>query len=198
MPLLAALDVYPSQTPETTRKLVLATNRPDWKIVVVRAADVPTYVEYGAADIGIVGRDVLLEEGNNGLYELLDLKIARCKMVLAGPEQGKENNTSFKVATKYVNITHNYFAAQGTQVNIIKLYGSMELAPSLGLASRIVDLMDTGHTLKANGLVPLEEIMPISARLIVNKAAMKVKNAVIRPIVTQLAAFVDDQCNLSA
>ena len=145
LPLLAALDIYPDEAPETTRKLILKTNRPDVKIIIVRTTDVPTYVEYGAADIGIAGKDVLLEyngnsTGGNGLYEPLDLKIAQCKMVVAEPvepTQGRENGSRKRVATKYVNIARNYFANQGKQVEIIKLYGSMELAPVLGLADQI-------------------------------------------------------------
>ena len=199
LPLLAALDIYPVEAPETTRKLILKTNRPDVKIIIVRTTDVPTYVEYGAADIGIAGKDVLLEyngngTGGNGLYEPLDLKIAQCKMVVAEPvepTQGRENGSRKRVATKYVNIARNYFASQGKQVEIIKLYGSMELAPVLGLADQIVDLVDTGNTLKANGLVEVETITEISSRLIVNKGAMKMKNDLIKPMIEKLAELVD-------
>jgi len=198
MPLLAALDIYPVEAPETTRKLILETNRPEVKIIIVRAADVPTYVEYGAADIGIAGKDVLLEYDGNGLYEPLDLKIAQCKMVVAEPKQlvkegnpGVKNTGRKRVATKYVNIARNYFASQGKQVEIIKLYGSMELAPVLGLADQIVDLVDTGNTLKANGLVEVEYIRDISSRLIVNKGAMKMKNDLIKPMIEKLTEFVE-------
>lgn len=198
MPLLAALDIYPVEAPETTRKLILETNRPDVKIIIVRATDVPTYVEYGAADIGITGKDVLLEYDGNGLYEPLDLKIAQCKMVVAelkefGSGQEKESRQSGRkrIATKYVNIARNYFANQGQQVEVIKLYGSMELAPVLGLADQIVDLVDTGNTLKANGLVEVETIMDISSRLIVNKGAMKMKNDLIKPMIQKLTEVVD-------
>jgi len=198
MPLLAALDIYPVEAPETTRKLILETNRPEVKIIIVRATDVPTYVEYGAADIGIVGKDVLLEYAGNGLYEPLDLKIAQCKMVVAEPKQlvkegnpGVKNTGRKRVATKYVNIARNYFASQGKQVEIIKLYGSMELAPVLGLADQIVDLVDTGNTLKANGLVEVEYIRDISSRLIVNKGAMKMKNDLIKPMIEKLTEFVE-------
>jgi len=193
MPLLAALDIYPAEAPETTRKLILETNRPEVKIIIVRATDVPTYVEYGAADIGIVGKDVLLEHDGNGLYEPLDLKIAQCKMVVAELKDfEKENKGGRKrIATKYVNIARNYFADQGKQVEIIKLYGSMELAPVLGLADQIVDLVDTGNTLKANGLVEVETIMDISSRLIVNKGAMKMKNDLIKPMIEKLTEFVE-------
>jgi ATP phosphoribosyltransferase len=203
MPLLAALDIYPVEAPETTRKLILETNRPDVKIIIVRTTDVPTYVEYGAADIGIAGKDVLLEYGGNGLgagglYEPLDLKIAQCKMVVAELKQStnektanQENNGRKRVATKYVNIARNYFASQGKQVEIIKLYGSMELAPVLGLADQIVDLVDTGNTLKANGLVEVETITEISSRLIVNKGAMKMKNDLIKPMIEKLTEVVE-------
>ena len=208
LPLLAALDIYPVEDPETTRKLILETNRPDVKIIIVRATDVPTYVEYGAADIGIAGKDVLLEYNGNGLggkglYEPLDLKIAQCKMVVAEPdkvESGKmkPGETGHKVsggrkrvATKYVNIARNYFASQGKQVEIIKLYGSMELAPVLGLADQIVDLVDTGNTLKANGLVEIETITDISSRLIVNKGAMKMKNDLIKPMIEKLTKLLE-------
>ncbi len=215
LPLLAALDIYPVEAPETTRKLILETNRPDVKIIIVRTTDVPTYVEYGAADIGIAGKDVLLEYsvnasggnglGGYGLYEPLDLKIAQCKMVVAEPEKvepgeikpgetgNREHGGRKRVATKYVNIARNYFASQGKQVEIIKLYGSMELAPVLGLADQIVDLVDTGNTLKANGLVVVETITDISSRLIVNKAAMKMKNNLIKPMIEKLTELVEEK-----
>jgi len=193
MPLLAALDIYPAEAPETTRKLILETNRPDVKIIIVRTTDVPTYVEYGAADIGIAGKDVLLEYNGNGLYEPLDLKIAQCKMVVAELEncEKKDRAGRKRVATKYVNTARNYFASQGKQVEIIKLYGSMELAPVLGLADQIVDLVDTGNTLKANGLVEVETITDISSRLIVNKGAMKMKNDLIKPMLEKLTEVVE-------
>ncbi len=192
MPLLAALDIYPTEEPETTRKLILETNRHEVKIIIVRATDVPTYVEYGAADIGIAGKDVLLEYDGNGLYEPLDLKIAQCKMVVAELKNSKNEDKGGRkrVATKYVNIARNYFASQGKQVEIIKLYGSMELAPVLGLADQIVDLVDTGNTLKANGLVEVEIITDISSWLIVNKGAMKMKNDLIKPMIEKLAEVV--------
>jgi ATP phosphoribosyltransferase len=176
LPLLAHTGIRPVEDFATSRKLILATNRADVTLVIVRAADVPTYVEYGAADVGIVGKDVLLEQGGSGLYEPLDLKIARCRMVVAGLANAGPSQGPLRVATKYVNTTRRYYAAQGKQVETIKLYGSMELAPLVGLADRIVDLVDSGHTLKANGLVALEEIATISSRLIVNKAAMKMKH----------------------
>ena len=191
LPLLTKLNIRPEQDPDVTRKLILTTNQPNVGLIIVRATDVPTYVEYGAADMGIAGKDVLMEYTGNGVYEPLDLQIARCKMVLAGPKGSKEINGRLRVATKYVNTTRNYFAAQGRQVEIIKLYGSMELAPVLGLADQIVDLVDTGNTLKANGLVPIVTIAEISSRLIVNKAAMKMKHELIKLLLKKLATVVN-------
>jgi ATP phosphoribosyltransferase len=187
IPLLQKLDIKLTANPEVTRKLILDTNQDNIRIIIVRATDVPTYVEYGAADLGIVGKDVLMEYVGNGLYEPLDLNIARCKMVLAAPKKKKIISGQARVATKYVNTTRNYFANQGKQVEIIKLYGSMELAPVLELADQIVDLVDTGSTLEANGLVPIETITDISSRVIVNKASMKIKHEVIKPILKKLA-----------
>lgn len=188
MPLLAELDITPAEDPEETRKLILPTNNPDVELIIVRASDVPTYVEYSAADIGIVGGDVLMEYAGNGVYEPLDLGIARCRMVVAAPKEGRKKfNNRLRVATKYVNTTRDYFAARGRQVEIIKLYGSMELAPVMGLADQIVDLVDTGNTLKANGLETVETICEISSRLIVNKAAMKIKHNAIKTIIEKLA-----------
>jgi len=191
LPLLKKLDIVLEDDPETSRKLVLDTNLPGVKIIIIRATDVPTYVEYGAADVGIAGKDVLMEYNGDDLYEPVDLGIACCKMMLAGPQNGKRINGRTRVATKYVNSTHNYFAAQGKQVEIIKLYGSMELAPVLGLADQIVDLGDTGNTLKANGMVTLDKIADISSRLVVNKAAMKMNQSVIKPFVRKLADVVE-------
>lgn len=192
VPLLHELGIAPTETSETTRKLILETYHLDIKLIIVRAIDVPTYVEYGAADIGITGRDVLLESGSNGLYELLDMKIAKCKMVVAAPKQAKigDGIGRRKIATKYVNVTHNYFANQGKQVEIVKLYGSVELAPILGLADQIVDLVDTGDTLKANDLVEVEHIMDISSMLIANKGAMKMKSGLIQPILEKLERVI--------
>jgi len=189
MPVLAKLNIIPAEDPVRTRKLVLKTNQAGVKIIIIRATDVPTFVEYGAADMGIAGKDVLMEYTGNGVYEPLDLQIALCKMVLAGPKQSKTINGRLRVATKYVNTTRNYFASQGRQVEIIKLYGSMELAPVLGLADQIVDLVDTGNTLKANGLVPVATIAEISSRVIVNKAAMKMKYQIIKPMLNKLNAL---------
>lgn len=189
LPIFAKLGIMPIEDPADTRKLILETSQAGVKFIIVRAADVPTYVEYGAADMGIAGKDVLMEYTGNGVYEPLDLRIALCKMVLAEHMQRKTINGRLRVATKYVNTTRNYFAAQGKQVEIIKLYGSMELAPVLGLADQIVDLVDTGNTLKANGLVTVETIASISSRVIVSKASMKMKYQVIKPLLKKLSTL---------
>ena len=189
IPVLAKLNIIPVENPVETRKLVLNTNQSGVKIIIIRATDVPTYVEYGAADMGIAGKDILMEYTGSGLYEPLDLQIALCKMVLAEPRQRKITNGRLRVATKYMNTTRNYFARQGKQVEIIKLYGSMELAPVLGLADQIVDLVDTGNTLKANGLIPVATIAEISSRVIVNKAAMKMKYQIIKPMLKEMNAL---------
>jgi len=178
MPLLEAAGIRALDDPERSRKLILDTNDPSVKLVIIRASDVPTYVQYGAADLGVAGKDVLLEHGGEGLYEPLDLRIARCRLMVAGkPDAGLEQRRRLRIATKYVHSAERHFAAQGKQVEIIKLYGSMELAPLVGLADLIVDLVESGNTLKANGLVPLEHIRDISSRLIVNKASWKMKHA---------------------
>jgi ATP phosphoribosyltransferase len=190
LPLLAEAGIVPIDDPETSRKLILDTSRDDVKLVLIRASDVPTYVDYGAADIGVAGKDVLMEYEGDGLYELLDLKIARCKLMVAGPVGESAELSRLRIATKYVNSARRYFAAQGKQAEIIKLYGSMELAPLVGLADRIVDLVDTGNTLRANGLAPLEHIADISSRLIVNKASMKMKHAVVKPLIDCMAQAV--------
>ncbi|MCI0732957.1 MAG: ATP phosphoribosyltransferase [Methylococcaceae bacterium] len=183
LPLLAAAGIRPVENPNTSRKLILATTRDDIRLVIIRAADVPTFVEYGAADLGIAGKDVLLEHDSAGLYEPLDLGIARCRLMIAAPIDRKLVEGRIRVATKYVKSTQNYFARKGRQVEVIKLYGSMELAPLVGLSDCIVDLVDTGNTLRANGLKPLELIENISSRLVVNKAAMKMKHAAIDELV---------------
>ncbi len=190
LPLLAAADIIPLDDPETSRKLILDTNQPQVKLVIIRATDVPTYVQYGAADLGVAGKDVLLEHGGDGLYEPLDLQIARCRLMVAGYPDRPLRLSRPRVATKFVNTTRRYFADQGRQVEVIKLYGSMELAPLVGLADYIVDVVDTGSTLKANGLAPLEHIADISSRLIVNRAAMKMKHAQIKAVMAQMAAAV--------
>jgi len=190
LPLLAHAGIRPNEDPFTSRKLIFETNRDDVCIIVIRAADVPTFVENGAADLGVAGKDVLMEHGGNGLYEPLDLKIARCRLMTAGPESRVSQGTRLRIATKYVETTRRYFAARGIQVEIVKLYGSMELAPLVGLADCIVDLVDTGNTLKANGLVPMETIAEISSRLIINKAAMKMKHEKVKQIITLLSDAV--------
>lgn len=193
LPLLAHAGIEPKDDPEKSRKLILDTNQDDVKLVIIRATDVPTYVEYGAADLGVAGKDVLMEHGGEGLYEPLDLKIARCRMMVAGPKGSPEPEGRLRIATKFVNSTRRYYAAQGRQVEIIKLYGSMELAPLVGLADRIVDLVDTGNTLKANGLEPLEHIAEISSRLVVNKASMKMKSERIKSFLGQIAEAVEQR-----
>lgn len=195
LPLLRAAGIEPQDDPETSRKLILDTNHDDVKLLILRATDVPTYVQHGAADVGVAGKDVLMEHGGEGLYEPVDLRIARCKLMVAG-RQGEPEITHggrLRIATKYVNTTRRYYAAQGRQVEVIKLYGSMELAPLVDLADYIVDVVDTGNTLKANGLEPLELIDHISSRLIVNKAAMKIKHARIRDFIAQMEAAVEKQ-----
>lgn len=193
MPLLAKLDLVPSEYPNKSRKLMLDTNREHIKLLVIRAADVPTYVEHGAAELGIAGKDVLMEYFGDGIYEPLDLGIAKCRLMVAGLKAAKPITDRPRVATKYVNVTRNYFAALGRQVEIIKLYGSMELGPVLNLSDWIVDLVDTGNTLNVNGLVTIAHIADISSRLIVNKAAMKMKNATIKPLIDDLSEIVGNR-----
>ncbi|MCK5896287.1 MAG: ATP phosphoribosyltransferase [Cocleimonas sp.] len=193
MPLLNAAGIKAIDDPETSRKLILDTNHDDVKLVIIRATDVPTYVQYGAADLGVTGKDVLMEHGGEGLYELLDLKIARCKLMTAGFADTPLPEGKIKVATKFVNCTRRYFAEQGRQIEIIKLYGSMELAPIVGLADIIVDVVQTGSTLKANGLVPLEHMAKISSRMIVNKASMKMKHKKLTLLLDQVSQAVDSK-----
>ncbi len=195
LPLLAAAGIVPSENPETSRKLIIGTSRPDVRVVIVRASDTPTYVQYGAADMGIAGKDVLLEHGGVGLYQPLDLKIAKCRMCVAVPagfeyEQAVQRGARLRVATKYIDTAREHFAAKGVHVDLIKLYGSMELAPLVGLADAIVDLVSSGGTLKANNLVAVEEIMQISARLIVNQAALKMKRELLQPLIDAFAGAV--------
>ena len=193
LPLLARAGITPLEDPETSRRLIIGTTEPTLRIVVVRSTDVPTYVQYGAADLGVAGKDVLIEHGGNGLYQPLDLGIARCRMMVAVPEDfdypaAVRRGARLRVATKYIQIAREHFAAKGVHVDLIKLYGSMELAPLVGLADAIVDLVSTGKTLRANGLVPVEEIMPVSARLIVNQAALKTKRKQLQPLIDAFAA----------
>ena len=195
LPLLAAADIVPAEDPETSRKLILDTNHEDIKLLIIRATDVPTYVQFGAADIGVAGKDVLMEHGGEGLYEPVDLKIAKCRLMTARlvdkQSGGDKKNGRLRVATKFVNSAQRYFESRGEQVEVIKLYGSMELAPIVGLADLIVDVVDTGNTLKANGLEPVDHIADISSRLVVNKAAMKMKRDQINRIVEQVKAAVE-------
>ncbi len=189
LPLLRAAGIEPLDDPDSSRKLILDTSRPEVKLVLIRTSDVPVYVDYGAADIGISGKDTLLEYEGDNIYELLDLQIARCKLMVAGPEN-MNPGPRLRIATKYVRSARRYFASRGKQAEIIKLYGSMELAPLVGLADAIVDLVDTGNTLRANGLVPKEHIADISSRLIVNKASMKMKHATVKALIDDIAAAV--------
>lgn len=188
LPLLAAAGIVPNESPESSRKLIIGTNRPDVRLIIVRATDVPTYVQHGAADLGIAGKDVLIEHGGEGLYQPVDLNIAKCRMMVAVPlgfdYAGKvQRGARLRVATKYVQTARLHFAAKGVHVDLIKLYGSMELAPLVGLADVIVDLVSTGGTLKANNLEAVETIMDISSRLVVNQAALKLKHGGIHPII---------------
>jgi ATP phosphoribosyltransferase len=180
LPLLKKAGLEIADEELDSRKLILDTNLDDVKVIVIRATDVPVFVQHGAADMGIAGKDVLLEHGANGLFELLDLGIAKCKLMVAASDENKLEQNTLKIATKYVNSAKRYFEAKGQQIEIIKLYGAMELAPVVGLAHCIVDLVDTGNTLKANGLVPLDHIEDISSRLVVNAASFKTKNAQIK------------------
>jgi ATP phosphoribosyltransferase len=195
LPLLRAAGIEVLEDPEKSRKLILTTNQPDVRVLVVRATDVPTYVQYGGADLGITGKDTLLEHGSDGLYQPLDLQIAKCRISVAvradfDYASAVKQGSRLKVATKYVAIAREFFAAKGVHVDLIKLYGSMELAPLVGLADAIVDLVSTGNTLKANHLVEVEHIMDISSRLVVNQAALKLKQVPIRKIIDAFASAV--------
>jgi ATP phosphoribosyltransferase len=196
LPLLASAGIRPTEDPETSRRLIIGTNRDDVSIIIVRASDVPTYVRYGAADLGIAGKDTLHEQGTEGLYQPLDLQIAKCRMMVAVPAgfdyvAAVRQGARLRVATKYLKTAREHFAGKGVHVDLIKLYGSMELAPLVGLADAIVDLVSTGNTLRANNLVAVEEIMPISARLIVNQAALKLKDDVLQPLLDAFARAVN-------
>jgi len=195
LPLLKAAGIEVAEDPEKSRKLILATNRPEVRVVLVRATDVPTYVQYGGADLGVAGKDILLEHGGQGLYQPLDLRIARCRMSVAVRADfdyaaAVKQGSRIRVATKYVGVARNHFAEKGVHVDLIKLYGSMELAPLTGLADAIVDLVSTGSTLKANHLVEVEQIMPISSRLVVNQAALKLKREPLRQIIDAFSAAI--------
>jgi ATP phosphoribosyltransferase len=195
LPLLAAAGIEVLEDPETSRKLILPTSHPDVRVVLVRASDVPTYVEYGGADLGVAGKDTLIEHGGQGLYQPLDLKIAQCRMSVAVSADfdyasAVRQGSRLRVATKYTGIAREFFAGKGVHVDLIKLYGSMELAPLTGLADAIVDLVSTGKTLQANQLIEVEHIMDISSRLVVNQAALKLKQATIRPIIDAFASAI--------
>lgn len=190
LPLLADAGISPLEDLDKSRKLLFDTNLPNVKLVVIRATDVPTYVQLGAADLGVAGKDVLLEHGEQGLYEPLDLNIARCKLMTAGIKGELPARARRRVATKFVNVARQYYAAQGIQAEVIKLYGAMELAPLMNLADEIVDIVDTGNTLRANGMEPRELIASISTRLVVNKAAMTMKHHHIKPLLERLQAAV--------
>jgi ATP phosphoribosyltransferase len=195
LPLLAAAGIIPTDNPETSRKLILDTNRPDVRLVIVRATDTPTYVQYGAADMGIAGKDTLIEHGGAGLYQPLDLNIAKCRLCVAVQKDfdyaaAVKRGARIRVATKYVKAAKEHFAAKGMHVDLIKLYGSMELAPLVGLADAIVDLVSTGNTLRANNLIEVEDIMPISSRLVVNQASLKLKRELIQPVLEAFAGAI--------
>ena len=195
LPLLAAAGIVPTENPEQSRKLIIPTNIDKIQVIIVRATDVPTYVQYGAADLGVAGKDVLIEHGGNGLFAPLDLNIAKCKMMVAVPKGFDYQNAVYqgarlKVATKYVKTAREHFAKKGVHIDLIKLYGSMELAPLTNLADAIVDLVSSGNTLKANNLVEVESIMPISSRLIVNQAALKTKYKELQKIIDSFKAAI--------
>ncbi len=203
LPLLAHVGARPTENPAGSRKLILATARRGLRLIVVRAADVPTYVANGAAELGIAGGDVLAEHGGAGLYQPVDLGIARCRMVVAARRgfdyaSAVKQGARLRIATKYVNLTREHFAAKGVHVDLIKLYGSMELAPLLGLADAIVDLVSSGKTLRANKLVAVEEIMPVSARLIVNQAALKTRRAELQPLIDLFSRAAQGRARKSA
>jgi ATP phosphoribosyltransferase len=196
LPLLAAAGIQVLDDPEQSRKLILATNRPDLRVVLVRASDVPTYVQYGGADLGVAGKDVLIEHGEQGLYQPLDLRIARCRMSVAVREDfdydsAVRQGSRIRVATKYTQIARGHFSDKGVHVDLIKLYGSMELAPLTGLADAIVDLVSSGGTLRANRLVEVERIMDISARLVINQAALKLQREPIRALIDAFAGAIE-------
>ena len=195
LPLLATAGVSPSEDPETSRKLIIGSNRAEARFIIVRASDVPTYVQYGGADLGVAGKDVLLEHGSQGLYQPLDLKIAKCRMSVAVRDDfdyatAVKQGSRIRVATKYTQTARAHFSDKGVHVDLVKLYGSMELAPLVGLADVIVDLVSSGNTLKANDLVAVEDILPISARLIVNPAALKLKRETVQPLLDAIVKAV--------
>lgn len=192
LPLLAKANIVPTEDLKKTRKLIIPTNQENVRLLIVRATDVPTYVQTGTADLGIVGKDVLAEFGAEHLYELADLGIAACKLMLAKIQGATVPAKNPKVATKFVNLTREYFASQGKQADIIKLYGSMEIAPLVGMADCIVDIVDTGNTLRANGLEPYEKIMDVSSRLVANKASFKQKYTQLKPVIDLMVDSTED------
>ncbi len=190
LPLLKAAGIELSENPEKSRKLIFPSKSGELDVLILRASDVPTYVAYGAADLGVAGKDVIMEHGGKGYYETLDLKIARCRLMVAEPVNRKNVGAKIKVATKFTNIAKRYFAEQGQQVDLIKLYGSMELAPIVGLSDKIIDVVDTGKTLKENGLEPTELIADISSRLIVNQSSFKLKHSAVSQLISSLEKVV--------
>ncbi len=192
LPLLAAAGIEPLEDISSSRKLTFETTSPEVRLLILRGTDVPTYVEFGAADVGVSGKDTLMEHGDSAFYEPLDLKISRCVLMTAGMKGQSLPPGRIRVATKYINLAKRYYAEQGRQVDIIKLYGAMELAPLMSLADEIVDIVDTGNTLKANGLEPRDKIADISTRLIVNKASMKMKHQQIEALIDAVGAAVND------
>ncbi len=195
LPLLSSAGITLLEPVKSSRKLILPTNLADVQVLILRAQDVPTFVEQGAADVGVTGKDVLMEHGGRFLYEVLDLGIAACKLMVAEPINYQAHSRNLRIATKYVDITNRYFAEKGAQVDIIKLYGSMELAPLVDLADKIVDVVDTGNTLRANGLQPTELIMKVTSRLIVNKAAMKIKHQAVNDLIQGLSHAMRSNVN---
>jgi ATP phosphoribosyltransferase len=198
LPLFARAGIEPLEDVHSSRKLIFETSRDDVRLVILRGTDVPTYVRHGAADMGVVGKDILLEHGAEGLYEPLDLNIARCRLMTAGPVGWRPDGSRLRVATKFVNIAREHFARQGVHADLIKLYGAMELAPIMNLADLIVDIVDTGNTLRANGMAPIDEIASISSRLVVNKAAMRSRCEAITGVIEALTAVGEGSSDATA
>lgn len=193
MPLLARAGIEPLESIDSSRKLLFETSLPGVSLVLLRGSDVPTYVRHGAADVGVVGKDLLMEFGDDGLYEVLDLEIAKCRLMTAGLDDRKPSQAKVRVATKFVNVAKQHYASRGIQAQLIKLYGAMELAPLMDLADEIVDIVDTGNTLRANGMSPRDHIADISSRLVVNKASMRTRHTEISALVDRLSKAVDEQ-----
>jgi ATP phosphoribosyltransferase len=193
MPLLAKAGIEPLESIDSSRKLLFETSSPGVSLVLLRGSDVPTYVRHGAADVGVVGKDLLMEFGDDGLYEVLDLEIAKCRLMTAGFDERKPSKAKVRVATKFVNVAKQHYASRGIQAQLIKLYGAMELAPLMDLADEIVDIVDTGNTLRANGMSPRDHIAYISSRLVVNKASMRTRHTEISALIDRLSRAVDEQ-----